>query len=90
MRRILKELTDFVSHPPNPRFKIYPNASDMMFWKALIIGPPGSSYNKGVYMLSIQFSNNYPFRAPKVRFVTPIYHCNVSGSGMICLDILQN
>ena len=51
----MKELTRFVSNPSNPRIKIYPNADDLYFWKALIIGPPGSSYNKGVYMLSIKF-----------------------------------
>ena len=46
---------DFVSNPPSPRFKIFPNANDVSFWKALIIGPENSSYNYGVYMLSIQF-----------------------------------
>ena len=48
-KRILKELTDFVSNPPNTRFKIYPSADDVFFWKALIIGPPKTTYNQGVY-----------------------------------------
>ena len=85
-KRIVKELTEFVSHPPNPRFKVFPNVDDITFWKALIIGPPGSSYNKGVYMISIKFPNNYPVGAPTVRWVTPIYHCNISTSGRVCQD----
>ena len=88
MKRILKELTDIVSHPPSARIKVFPNADDMSFWKALMIGPPGSSYNHGVCMLSIQFPSQYPFKAPKVKFVTPIYHCNVSQTGKICMDVL--
>ncbi len=41
-------------------------------------------------MLSIQFPRDYPFKPPKIRYMTPIYHCNVSSSGGICLDILKD
>merc|ERR1711879_27086 len=32
---------------------------------------------------------NYPCAPPKIIFETPIYHCNTSDSGAICLDILN-
>lgn len=89
-RRILKELSDLVSHPPSPRFKVFPNSDDLFFWKALIIGPPGSSYNYGVYLISINFPRDYPFKPPKIRYITPIYHCNVNSSGNVCIDILRD
>ena len=31
----------------------------------------------------------YPFEAPKVRFITPVYHPNVDSVGRICLDVLK-
>jgi ubiquitin-conjugating enzyme E2 D/E len=30
------------------------------------------------------------FKPPKIKFVTPIYHCNVTKSGDICLGILKD
>lgn len=34
--------------------------------------------------------HRYPFKPPKLRFRTPIYHCNVNKTGQICLDILKD
>lgn len=59
-------------------------------WYITIIGPKDSPYENGVFLLKINFPNNYPFKPPQITFDTKIFHPNISSSGSICLDILQS
>jgi ubiquitin-conjugating enzyme E2 D/E len=87
-KRVLKEYNDFMKDPP-AGFSIYVSADDSLAWKAILMGPPGP-YEGGHWILTINFPADYPFKPPKVRFVTPIYHCNISRDGALCLDILKD
>jgi len=46
-------------------------------------------YEGLTYKLSLAFPNDYPFKAPTVKFETPCFHPNVDQFGNICLDILK-
>lgn len=66
-------------------------ATDNLFlWKASIPGQEGSPYEGGLFRMEIHLPHDYPFSAPKIHFVTRIYHMNISDRGAVCIDILKN
>ncbi|KAA8517628.1 hypothetical protein F0562_015102 [Nyssa sinensis] len=66
-----------------------PVAEDMFHWQATIMGPPDSPYAGGVFLVTIHFPPDYPFKPPKVAFKTKVFHPNINSNGSICLDILK-
>lgn len=84
-----KELLEITKCPP-PNVFASPTDNDMTEWSAQMRGPDGSPYANGTFFLKIKFPDEYPFKPPKVTFATRIYHCNISSTGEICLDILKD
>lgn len=65
--------------------------SDLTNIIAKIKGPQDSPYERGIFQVEVKIPSNYPFEPPKMRFITKIWHPNVSSqTGAICLDILKN
>ncbi|XP_057955766.1 ubiquitin-conjugating enzyme E2-17 kDa isoform X2 [Malania oleifera] len=87
-KRILKELKDLQKDPPTS-CSAGPVAEDMFHWQATILGPTDSPYAGGVFLVSIHFPPDYPFKPPKVAFRTKVFHPNINSNGSICLDILK-
>ena len=89
LKRITREFTSFNKDPPT-NCSAGPEGDDLYHWTATIMGPEGSPYYGGVFYLNITFPSNYPFKPPKIAFITKIYHPNINSSGGICLDILKD
>ncbi|XP_033139649.1 ubiquitin-conjugating enzyme E2 30 isoform X2 [Brassica rapa] len=87
-KRINKELRDLQRDPP-VSCSAGPVGDDMFHWQATIMGPSDSPFAGGVFLVSIHFPPDYPFKPPKVSFRTKVYHPNINSNGSICLDILK-
>lgn len=67
-----------------------PDQDNILKWNAVIFGPEASPWEGGTFKLTIEFAEDYPNKAPLVRFMTSMFHPNIYTDGQICLDILQN
>lgn len=61
--------------------------TDIYKWNVIIKGPIRSCYENGLFKLSLIFPKNYPNDPPDIKFVTKIYHPNISiNDGTICVS----
>mmetsp|Transcript_17609 Transcript_17609/g.29591 ORF Transcript_17609/g.29591 Transcript_17609/m.29591 type:complete len:160 (+) Transcript_17609:140-619(+) len=88
-RRIIKETQRLLSEPA-PGISAAPHEDNLRYFNVLIEGPTQSPYEGGFYKLELFLPEEYPMAAPKVRFLTKIYHPNIDKLGRICLDILKD
>jgi ubiquitin-conjugating enzyme E2 D/E len=88
-RRIQREHQDLQKDAPE-NCSAGPRGDNIYIWDGMIVGPTDSPFTGGIFKLEIHFPSDYPFKPPKVVFLTKIYHPNISSNGSICLDILKD
>ena len=88
--RIKKEYQD-LQKEKNSNVKVKLVNNDIRHWKGHIKGPIDTCYQGGIFDVDIIIPDDYPFKPPKMKFDTKIWHPNISSvTGAICLDILKN
>tara|TARA_B110000037_G_C16866273_1_gene402140 strand:+ start:183 stop:632 length:450 start_codon:yes stop_codon:yes gene_type:complete len=88
LKRLKIEVEKLKTNPPC-NCSAGPVSEDLLKWNGSIIGPSDSPYAGGLFNLTIDIPDRYPFTPPKIRFTTKIYHPNISFTGAICLDLLK-
>lgn len=89
LQRLKRELALIQKSPPENCSAGPDDDNDLFVWRATIFGAKDGPYEGGVFKMLMQFPLDYPFKSPRCKFVTKIYHPNVSEQGAICLDILK-
>ena len=63
---------------------------DMFHWNGHIIGPIETPYHNNKYKIDITIPLKYPNEPPVVKFISSIFHPNISINGAVCLNILRS
>ena len=87
--RILRE-TERLHKDPVPGISAIPDEQNYRYFHVIIAGPSEGPFEGGKFKLELFLPEEYPMSAPKVRFITKIYHPNIDKLGRICMDILKD
>ena len=69
-KRLLENPTEGISAAPV--------GNNIFIWKAVICGPDETPFEDGIFKLTLQFSEEYPNEPPMVKFLSKMFHPNIS------------
>jgi len=88
MRRLMREINTLRTGPPEG-IRISVSEEDMLDVTGIIAGPVDTPYEGGYFRIKFVFTEEFPAAPPKCRFLTRIFHPNVSSAGEICVNTLK-
>jgi len=90
LRRLHKEIADVQKDKSGVTIEML-DPEDISHLKGSFPGPDNTPYASGTFDVDIVVPATYPFQPLKMRFITKVYHPNISSqTGAICLDILKD
>ena len=89
-QRLVREFK-MIESDPSTGISGSPRPDNIKIWDAVICGPEGTPFEGGIFKLTIQFNKDHPFQPPEVKFVSKMFHPNISeNSGKVFVDILKS
>lgn len=87
-RRIGKELMDIRNDKDNSGVFAQPlDEANLLHLKGSFPAPPDTPYAGGLYEVDIKIPDSYPFKSPTIKFITKIWHPNVSSQTVSVFSI---
>ena len=94
IHRLLSDIKQIINTPLCDQGIYYRHdEADILKGRALIIGPENTPYEFGYFIFDFVFPTDYPYKPPKVTFVTSDgytrFNPNLYVNGKVCLSILN-
>ena len=94
VKRLVKDIKDILKNPLIDNGIIYSHDPDnMLKGYAIIFGPKDTIYEDGVYLFEFNFPDTYPFKPPKLTYLTnngkTRFNPNLYRNGKVCVSILN-
>jgi len=88
-RRLKKEMGELQANGVQGFVDFNVKEDNLLYWivKMQPLEPP---YNKGAFLIEINFPAEYPFKPPKLLFQTKVYHPNIDEKGQVCLPVVAS
>jgi ubiquitin-conjugating enzyme E2 A len=84
-KRLIRDLKK-MSDEHDESINASPEEGNLLKWTAFIEGPECTSWEGGLFELTLEFSQEYPTKPPQIKFLTKMFHPNIYNDGRICLD----
>ena len=86
LARVQREMLDLSKYD----IFVFETDYDMLRTRVNFMAPETSPYQGIMIEILIIYPKNYPFKPPKIMFVPPIFHPNISQSGLLKVDSLTS
>lgn len=84
-----KQLNDLKKNPVDGFSAGLVDDNNIYKWEVMIVGPPETYYEGGMFKAHLEFPLDFPQRPPKMRFISEIWHPNIHSNGDVCISILH-